>query len=163
MIAAIVAVDNDWGIGYNNQLLENIPEDLKRFKELTTGHTVVMGTNTWKSLPKKPLPNRRNIILSRKKEVYPHDEYLQMTEKEFGYWLEDHPKETVFIIGGARTYAEYLDICDVIYLTKIYKSHDNIDAYFPNIVEDSSWVITDVSDIKTFEDIDYQFITYKHL
>ena len=71
MIAAIVAVDNDWGIGYNNQLLENIPEDLKRFKELTTGHTVVMGTNTWKSLPKKPLPNRRNIILSRKKEVYP--------------------------------------------------------------------------------------------
>ena len=163
MIAAIVAVDNDWGIGYNNQLLENIPEDLKRFKELTTRHTVVMGTNTWKSLPKKPLPNRRNIILSRKKEVYPHDEYLRMTEKEFGYWLEDHPKETVFIIGGARTYAEYLDICDVIYLTKIYKSHDNIDAYFPNIVEDSSWVITDVSDIKTFEDIDYQFITYKRL
>ena len=163
MIAAIVAVDNDWGIGYNNQLLENIPEDLKRFKELTTGHTVVMGTNTWKSLPKKPLPNRRNIILSRKKEVYPHDEYLRMTKMEFGYWLEDHPKETVFIIGGARTYAEYLDICNVIYLTKIYKSHDNIDAYFPNIVEDSSWVITDVSDIKTFEDINYQFITYKRL
>ena len=163
MIAAIVAVDNDWGIGYNNQLLENIPEDLKRFKELTTGHTVVMGTNTWKSLPKKPLPNRRNIILSRKKEPYPQDEYLRMTEKEFGYWLEDHPKETVFIIGGARTYAEYLDICDVIYLTKIYKSHNNIDAYFPNVDKDSSWTIVDMSDIKTFENIDYQFITYERL
>jgi dihydrofolate reductase len=64
MISAIVAVNNDWGIGYNGDLLEHIPEDLKYFKALTTGNTVVMGLNTWDSLPKKPLPNRTNMVIS---------------------------------------------------------------------------------------------------
>ena len=63
MISAIVAVNEDWGIGYNNDLLEHIPADLKFFKTMTTGKTVVMGLNTWNSLPKKPLPNRFNIII----------------------------------------------------------------------------------------------------
>ena len=62
MISAIVAVNNDWGIGYNGDLLEHIPEDLKYFKELTTGYVVVMGRKTWDSLPKKPLPNRFNVV-----------------------------------------------------------------------------------------------------
>ena len=65
MISAIVAVDNNWGIGFNGDLLEAIPADLKRFKELTTGHVVVMGSKTWNSLPRKPLPNRGNIVISR--------------------------------------------------------------------------------------------------
>ena len=65
MISAIVAVDNDWGIGFNGDLLEHIPADLKYFKQLTSGHTVVMGTNTWNSLPKKPLVNRSNIIICK--------------------------------------------------------------------------------------------------
>ena len=70
MIAAIVAVDANFGIGYDNQLLESIPEDLARFKELTTGHTVIMGRKTYDSLPKKPLPNRLNIIvLLRNKKI----------------------------------------------------------------------------------------------
>ena len=63
MISAIVAVDNNWGIGYNGKLLENIPNDLKHFKELTTNNIVVMGSKTWDSLPNKPLPNRFNIII----------------------------------------------------------------------------------------------------
>ena len=66
MISAIVAVDNNWGIGYNGNLLEHIPEDLKHFKTITTNHTVVMGSKTWDSLPKKPLLNRINIIISNK-------------------------------------------------------------------------------------------------
>lgn len=66
MISAIVAVDNSWGIGYNGHLLEYIPEDLKHFKKITTNHTVVMGSKTWDSLPKKPLLNRINIIISNK-------------------------------------------------------------------------------------------------
>ena len=63
MISAIVAVDNNWGIGYNGDLLLSIPDDLKRFKAITIGHNVVMGKNTWESLPKKPLPNRINIVI----------------------------------------------------------------------------------------------------
>ena len=64
MISAIVAVDANWGIGYNGQLLEHISDDLKRFKELTSNNTVVMGRKTWESLPNKPLPNRLNIVLT---------------------------------------------------------------------------------------------------
>ena len=64
MISAIVAVDNDWGIGYNGDLLEKIPEDLKYFKTLTTGNIVIMGRKTWDSLPKQPLPNRLNFIIT---------------------------------------------------------------------------------------------------
>lgn len=64
MISAIVAVDTSWGIGFNGELLEHIPEDLKHFKELTTGNTVIMGRKTWDSLPQKPLPERCNIIVS---------------------------------------------------------------------------------------------------
>ena len=64
MISAIVAVDANWGIGYNGQLLEHISDDLKRFKELTSNNTVVMGRKTWESLPNKPLPNRFNVVLT---------------------------------------------------------------------------------------------------
>lgn len=64
MISAIVAVDNDWGIGFNGDLLEHIPADLKYFKQLTSGHNVIMGRKTWDSLPKKPLPNRLNIVIT---------------------------------------------------------------------------------------------------
>ena len=65
MISAIVAVDNNWGIGYNGKLLERIPEDLKYFKELTNNNVIVMGRKTWNSLPVNPLPNRTNIIITR--------------------------------------------------------------------------------------------------
>ena len=163
MVSAIVAIDANLGIGCENKLLISIPEDLKRFKEITTGHTVVMGSNTWRSLPRKPLPNRRNIILSRKKEPYPHDEYLWMTDKEFSYWLEDHPNEEVFIMGGARTYADYIDICDRIYLTYIHKSFKNVDAYFPNFFDYGEWKMIEVSDIKTYENIEYHFVTYERI
>ena len=64
MIAAIVAVDNNWGIGFNGDLLEHIPEDLKYFKTITDGHAIIMGRKTWDSLPKKPLPGRTNIVIS---------------------------------------------------------------------------------------------------
>ena len=70
MISAIVAVDENFGIGFNGDLLEHIPEDLKHFKELTSGHTVVMGRKTWDSLPKKPLPNRHNLVITKDPSIY---------------------------------------------------------------------------------------------
>jgi dihydrofolate reductase len=65
MISAIVAVDNNWGIGYNGNLLEHIPDDMKFFKKLTTGNVVIMGRKTWDSLPVKPLPDRLNLVITR--------------------------------------------------------------------------------------------------
>ena len=78
MISAIVAVDNNWGIGYNGDLLEHIPEDLKYFKQLTSGEykAVVMGRKTWDSLPKKPLPNRKNIVITTQTCYNSQDEHF---------------------------------------------------------------------------------------
>ena len=70
MISAIVAVDNNWGIGFNGDLLEHIPEDLEYFKQLTTGNIIIMGRKTWESLPKKPLPKRRNLVLTSNPDNY---------------------------------------------------------------------------------------------
>ena len=83
MIAAIVAVDNDWGIGYNGDLLEHIPEDLKYFKNVTNGHTIVMGYNTYMSLPVRPLPNRKNIVLTTKNIKLPGAIVLNSLEELF--------------------------------------------------------------------------------
>ena len=100
MIHIIVAVGNQGEIGYQNQLLCHLPADLKHFKELTTGHTILMGRKTWDSLPKKPLPNRRNIVISRNKE-------LQLEGAEVFTSPEEALKnigigEDVFIIGGEQ-------------------------------------------------------------
>ena len=99
MISAIVAVDNSWGIGFNGDLLEHIPEDLKYFKELTSGHCVMMGRKTWDSLPKKPLPNRKNIILTTQTNYDSQNEHfwrlgqVKLVMKQQKGW-------EFFIIGG---------------------------------------------------------------
>ena len=163
MLSAIVAVDSFFGIGYKNDLLISIPDDLKHFKEITSGHTVVMGSNTWLSLPRKPLPNRTNIVLSRKKPEVPPTDHLRMTQDEFNSWLEDHQEEEVFIMGGAKTYADYIDKCDRIYLTQIYKEFEDVDAYFPNFYGVGEWRMSDVGELHTYNNIDYRFITYDRI
>ena len=92
MIKAIVAVDENWGIGYNGDLLEHVPEDLKRFKELTTNNIVVMGRKTWDSLPKKPLPNRLNIVVTSKQiEDMENVKFLSL-EETIRYIINYKPK-----------------------------------------------------------------------
>ena len=80
MISAIVAVDYNWGIGFNGDLLEHIPEDLKYFKQLTTGNTVIMGRKTWDSLPNKPLPNRTNIVITNNTNMEGQAEFMNLTD-----------------------------------------------------------------------------------
>ena len=123
MISAIVAVDENWGIGSNNELLESIPEDLRRFKKLTDENTVVMGRKTWDSLPVKPLPNRFNIVVSRQEQQYEPNSFTWVTtlEKCIQTMLNDDIDE-YFIIGGGQIYKELLPFCDRVYVTKIFKS-----------------------------------------
>ena len=140
MISAIVAVDNNWGIGYNGDLLEHIPEDLKYFQALTTGHVVVMGRKTWDSLPKKPLKDRLNIVISSQPRG-PLGEMafsIPMEEAKVRVAMAGNDEEW-FIIGGGSIYKEFLSICDRVYVTKIYKDHDNVDTYFPNLDELEEW------------------------
>ena len=161
MISAIVAVDNNWGIGYNGDLLEHIPADLKDFKQLTTDKVVVMGRKTWDSLPKKPLPNRCNIVATRN----PHD------SNEANFWPLDSIKLFIkqqdgldfFVIGGGQIYQNLFPLCDRIYVTKIYKDHELVDTYFPNMDNLEGWVAVARSPIQTYENTQYQFWQYDRI
>ena len=159
MICAIVAVDKDWGIGYHGELLERIPEDLKNFKRLTSGHTVVMGSKTWYSLPRKPLPNRTNIIISRKGNSILEKNVIRMDLDTF-LCGEGKYEDDIFVIGGGEIYKQLLPYCDKAYVTKIRKAHDNIDTYFPNLDENNQWVLANGSKIYTYDNIPYQFCEY---
>jgi len=132
-IHLIWAQDNNGGIGKNNKLPWHISEDLINFKKLTLDNTIVMGRKTWDSLPNKPLPNRRNIILSSKKldtiESYASIEAC----------LESLTKDKIsdiFIIGGEAIYTSFFNYADILHITFIDKYVDGIDTYFPiNIKE----------------------------
>ena len=162
MISAIVAVDTDWGIGFNGELLETIPEDLKRFKELTTGHTIIMGRKTWDSLPQKPLPKRSNIIISTANPTIINKLTLRLQMEDVINYL-NYTNEDVFIIGGGQIYKELLPYCDKVYLTRIYKTHNNIDTYFPSLDEMEDWEVENCSELKEYNDIKYTFLTYRRI
>ena len=151
MISAIVAVDNDWGIGFNGDLLEHIPTDLKYFKQLTSGHTVVMGTNTWNSLPKKPLANRSNIIISSAQRLIMCQNTLRLHMEDIIEYFK-YTKDEVFIIGGGSIYKQLLPYCEKVYVTKINKSHENIDTYFPNLDELDEWTLGESSEVYEYND-----------
>ena len=162
MISAIVAVDNNWGIGFNGDLLEHIPEDLKYFKQLTSGHSVIMGRKTWDSLPTKPLPNRRNYIISSDQPRILHKNVIRFQMDDALTFL-DYTWEDVFVIGGGQIYEKLLPLCDRVYVTKIYKDHDQVDTYFPNLDESEEWAPATCSDIRQQGDLMYQFWQYDRI
>lgn len=164
MISAIVAVNNDWGIGYNGDLLEHIPEDLKYFKELTSNNWVVMGRKTWNSLPKKPLPNRKNLVITNNPIAYDDtNEVNFFTLNQIELFMSKNKNLTFFIIGGGSIYQQLLPFCDRVYVTKIYKSHENVDTYFPNLDEQEGWIATPVAPPQDYKDLTYQFWQYDRI
>ena len=163
MISAIVAVDNNWGIGFNGDLLEHIPEDLKYFKELTSGHCVMMGRKTWDSLPKKPLPDRLNIVItSQERHFGEMTAFISLSEAVSRMTHIDSDEEW-FIIGGGQIYEELLPLCDRVYVTKIYKNHDQVDTYFPNLDKSDEWAPAMQSALHTYKDLTYQFWQYDRI
>jgi dihydrofolate reductase len=160
MISAIVAVDKNWGIGYNNQLLEHIPEDLKNFKLITQNNVVIMGRKTWDSLPIKPLPNRTNIVITSQKQGNIDGVKYMSLEDAKRYAVVYRPSN-VYIIGGASIYKEFLPLCKTVYLTKIDKEYENVDTYFPNLDEMDEWSAAACSSVRTYNDLNYQFWRYE--
>ena len=132
-ISIIVAIAENNGIGKNNDLLWHISADMKRFKQITLNHTVIMGKNTYLSLPVRPLKNRRNIVITDNPSdlfegcvtVYSVDEAINNCNKN----------EESFIIGGASIYRQFLPHADRLYLTRVNRSFD-ADTFFPEIVEE---------------------------
>lgn len=129
MITIIAAVAKNGAIGFENKLIYWLPNDLKRFKQLTTGHTVVMGRKTFESLPKGALPNRRNIVLSRRKGDFEGCDSFTSLSKA----LENCKDEEIFIIGGESIYKEAMKHADRLCLTEIDDIPAEADTFFPEI------------------------------
>ena len=125
IITIIAAVAKNRAIGFENKLLYWLPNDLKRFKALTTGHTIIMGRNTYLSLPKGALPNRRNVVLSRSAKAFPGCEVFPSLEKALKSCKDD---EQVYIIGGARVYEQAIAFADRLCLTEINDTPKEADA-----------------------------------
>ena len=128
MITIIAAVAKNRAIGYENKLIYWLPNDLKRFKALTTGHTIVMGRNTFLSLPKGALPNRRNIVLSRSTKELPGCDVYTSLEKALSHCT---PDEDIYIIGGASVYRQALKMADRLCLTEVNDTPEKADTFFP--------------------------------
>ena len=137
-ISMIAAVGENLELGYKNQLLCHLPVDLKHFKEITSGHTVIMGDRTWESLPKKPLPKRRNIVVTLENVNFPDCETVHSIEEALK--LVENEDE-VFIMGGATMYRLFLPYAEKLYLTRICSSF-TADVFFPAINE-AEWALTE--------------------
>ena len=128
----IVAVDENWGIGYKNELLVSIPADMKLFREKTTGNVIIMGRKTLESFPNGlPLKNRVNIMLTKSGEA-----------------------------SGASIYEQFLQYVDKAYVTKIDHAYQ-ADTYFPNLDQNDEWEMTEESEEQTYFDLVYTFCVYE--
>ena len=160
MIAIIAAIDKNNALGFQNRLLFYLPDDLKRFKALTTGHTVVMGRKTFDSLPKGALPNRRNIVLSRSTRLeLPGAEVYASLEEALLHCADD---EQVFIMGGASVYKQAMPLADRLYMTEIDAEAAEADVYFPAI-DHELWHETK-RDVRRADDrhpCNYAFVDYE--
>ncbi|MCB2300885.1 dihydrofolate reductase [Clostridium tagluense] len=157
---AIVAVDLNWGIGCGGKLLQMIPEDMKFFKEKTLGKIVVMGRETFESLPgKAPLKDRINIVLS-KSEFFKDDRIIICRSlNELFHEIEKYDTDDVFIIGGESVYTQFLSYCSEAYLTKIENTY-LADKKFANLDKEKTWERVSISDSKNYNNIQYSFLKY---
>ncbi|MBQ5850490.1 MAG: dihydrofolate reductase [Lachnospiraceae bacterium] len=157
----IVAVDNNWAIGYKNSLLVKIPRDQKLFQEMTTGKVVVMGRKTLESLPQKqPLQNRINIILSGNKAFKVKGATVVNSIEELLEELKKYNDNDIFIAGGESLYKQMLPYCDTAHVTKIDYEYQ-ADTYCPDLDKMPEWEIVADSEEQTYFDLEYVFLKYK--
>ena len=157
----IAAVDKNWAIGKNNELLVSIPNDMKMFRQMTTGKVVVMGRKTLESFPNGlPLKNRVNIVLTKNQNYQVKGAIIVHSVEEVLEELKKYDSEDVYVIGGEQIYRQMLPYCDTAHMTKIDHAYE-ADAYFPNLDEDPEWKMTKVSDEQTYFDLEYYFVKYE--
>ena len=156
-LTIIAAASTNNVIGFDNKLIWNIPKDLKRFKELTQGHSVIMGRKTFESLP-CPLPNRRNIVVTRNKYYSPEGIEVFSSIEDAIYVCKDDLQP--FIIGGGEIYSQTINLVDKIELTRVYKDYQG-DAFFPDIPLDKFELASElVNYLDDDSNTKYSFLTY---
>lgn len=159
----IVAVDKNWAIGYQNKLLVSIPQDMKFFREMTTGKVVVMGRKTLESFPNGlPLKKRVNIVLTGNPSYQVKDAIIVHTVEECLKEIKKYDPEDVYVIGGESIYRQLLPYCIRAYVTKIDRAF-HADTYFPNLDQDPEWKMTKVSEEQTYFDLEYEFRIYERV
>lgn len=158
MITIIVAIGRNNEIGKNNDLLWNLPADLKFFKEQTLGAKVAMGKNTFNSLPKL-LPGRKHIVLSLDNQFNKDvsDAIVYSNKDEFIDYCKNE-QENIFIIGGASVYAMFIDLADVLILTEVDAEDKEADVYFPQF--DKSKYTREVLGKNSDNGINYEHVKY---
>ena len=158
-ISIIVAIAENNAIGKENKLLWHISADMKRFKQITAGHTVIMGKNTFFSLPKRPLANRRNIVISDDPgDSFPGCEMAYSIHEAIGKCEAGREN---FVIGGASVYRQFLPHAQKLYITRVHKSFD-ADTFFPEILP-GEWEIIEEENVMNDpqNDFSYSFLTYQ--
>ena len=158
MIYMIAAVAKNRAIGFKNNLIYRLPNDLKRFKALTIGNTILMGMNTYKSLPKGALPNRRNCVLSKSVKKLPDCECFSSWEE---FIDSCNPDEDIYIIGGASIYGQFIDKADCLRLTEIDDVPEEADAFFPEYADEWHPVSKESHMKDERHDFDYSFVDYE--
>lgn len=184
----IVAVDAAWGIGKHNDLLFSIPEDLKFFRETTLGSIIILGRKNLESFPGgKPLPKRKNIVLSgtlEQREGYLVCRSLEevfrllaaMKDNEGSNGLQENTAGTctregkqeeeeaanrVFVIGGAQVYEEFLPYCRFAYVTKMYRDF-HAEVFFPDLDRHPDWVLSEEGEMREYQGVQYQYTRYEN-
>ncbi|MBP8782821.1 MAG: dihydrofolate reductase [Paludibacter sp.] len=159
-ISIVAAVADNYAIGKGNKLPWHLPADLKHFRELTTGHAVVMGKRTFESLPNGPLPNRRNVVLTSVMSEGVNEGYFEADSLEDAFYLCEK-EEKVFIVGGAAVYRQSLEIAESLYITWVHHEF-SADIYFPE-VDFSKWEEVSRQDMSADEKnpYPYSFVHYK--
>ncbi|MDD6194667.1 MAG: dihydrofolate reductase [Lachnospiraceae bacterium] len=159
----IASADQNWAIGKDNQLLIRIPEDMKRFRQMTTGNVVVMGRKTLESFPNQaPLKDRVNIVMTRNMDYQPKGVTVVHSVEELQKELEAYDTNDVYVIGGDSIYKQLLDLCDTAHITKIDYAYA-ADSYFPNLEERDDWKMVEESEEQTYFDVIYTYQTYKRV
>lgn len=162
-ICAIVAMGDNFEIGFNGDLIWHIKEDLKRFKRLTMGHPVIMGRKTRESLP-KALPGRTNIVITRNTDYTAADSLIAHSlEEALEIAKEAEGADKIFIIGGGQIYEEAFPLLDSLEITHVFDSPQDVDTFFPEVTIDD-WELTEKSEIfETSDGLRYGFESFQSL
>jgi len=160
----ICAVDKGWNIGYCGHMLCRISNDLKRFKQLTTGHIIIMGRKTLESLPGgQALPGRINIVLTRNKE-YKQDNAMTINSLKELFTLlnkiNPNRKLTNFVIGGEQIVRQLLPYCGKAHITKILKEFKEVDTTIPNLDQEEGWIMESQTNTFIENGLTYKYVTY---
>ena len=166
----VVAVDQEWGIGYQGGLLAYVKADLAHFKELTVGKTVILGSTTLKTFPGgRPLKNRKNLILSRNPDFAPEGATVLRSVEELLCYQNAHPEEELVVIGGASVYRQLLPYCDTAYVAHFEQSFEK-DTYFPDLSKDEQWQCVESGpqlyskgETDTIDGMPYRFAEYRRI